>query len=195
MAALCVPDFRSWSEQAGFSGRHAARLRGSGSAPQVSKSVQAGILTPAHINQLCDLIVRSPVPVIAPKPVAQPKPSAQPKSTPPAAALSTPVAATSATAAPNCPSCGVPMILRTAQRGASVGQQFYGCRNFPKCRQMLPVVSSPAEAAPLPPAEPVSPAPPPPASSTQAGFTYRCGKCQSEVRRIARFCQQCGAAL
>jgi ssDNA-binding Zn-finger/Zn-ribbon topoisomerase 1 len=30
-----------------------------------------------------------------------------------------------------CPTCGSGMILRTAHR---TGNEFYGCRNFPKCR-------------------------------------------------------------
>ena len=38
--------------------------------------------------------------------------------------------------APLCPSCGVPMVLRTARRGGHLGEQFYGCANYPKCRQM-----------------------------------------------------------
>lgn len=33
-----------------------------------------------------------------------------------------------------CPSCGGKLILRTAKKGASAGNQFYGCENFPKCR-------------------------------------------------------------
>jgi len=36
---------------------------------------------------------------------------------------------------PLCPKCGVPMVLRTASRGERQGQQFYGCPNFPKCRE------------------------------------------------------------
>ncbi len=40
---------------------------------------------------------------------------------------------------PLCPKCGIPMVLRTAGRGKDKGGQFYGCRNFPRCRQVLPV--------------------------------------------------------
>lgn len=40
-------------------------------------------------------------------------------------------------APPNCPRCGVPMILRTATKGANAGQQFYGCPNYPECRQIV----------------------------------------------------------
>jgi len=36
---------------------------------------------------------------------------------------------------PVCPTCGVPMMLRTAKRGSHQGNQFYGCANYPSCRQ------------------------------------------------------------
>jgi len=42
-------------------------------------------------------------------------------------------------AAPLCPKCDVPMVLRTASRGERAGQQFYGCPNYPKCRETVPV--------------------------------------------------------
>ena len=31
--------------------------------------------------------------------------------------------------------CGVPMVLRTAGRGDRKGEQFYGCPNYPRCRE------------------------------------------------------------
>jgi restriction system protein len=37
-------------------------------------------------------------------------------------------------ASPSCPKCGSAMVLRTARRGKTVGQQFWGCPNYPKCR-------------------------------------------------------------
>lgn len=37
---------------------------------------------------------------------------------------------------PSCPSCGVKMLRRTGKRG-----DFWGCKNFPKCRQMLYIKS------------------------------------------------------
>jgi len=43
--------------------------------------------------------------------------------------------------APDCPKCGIPMVLRTAERGPHKGSQFYGCRNYPECRQIVPVPS------------------------------------------------------
>lgn len=33
-----------------------------------------------------------------------------------------------------CPRCGGNLVLRTAKRGQNVGNRFYGCSNFPKCR-------------------------------------------------------------
>jgi hypothetical protein len=38
---------------------------------------------------------------------------------------------------PYCPKCGERMLLRTAQRGAKAGSQFYGCPNYPKCREII----------------------------------------------------------
>ena len=40
---------------------------------------------------------------------------------------------------PLCPKCGIPMVLRTASQGNYKGQQFYGCPNYPRCREVLPV--------------------------------------------------------
>ena len=37
-------------------------------------------------------------------------------------------------AAPDCPRCGAEMVRRTAGKGRSQGQQFWGCSKFPKCR-------------------------------------------------------------
>ena len=42
-----------------------------------------------------------------------------------------------ADAAPTCPKCGVPMVLRTAKQGKYQGKQFYGCQNFPNCREIV----------------------------------------------------------
>ena len=33
-----------------------------------------------------------------------------------------------------CPRCGSKLVLRTAKKGANIGNQFYGCSSFPKCR-------------------------------------------------------------
>lgn len=35
-----------------------------------------------------------------------------------------------------CPKCGSALLIRTVKSGAKVGQQFWGCSGFPKCRTM-----------------------------------------------------------
>ena len=35
-----------------------------------------------------------------------------------------------------CPKCGSDMVLRTAKRGANVGNKFWGCSTYPKCRMI-----------------------------------------------------------
>ncbi len=42
-------------------------------------------------------------------------------------------------AAPLCPKCGIPMVLRTVTQGEHKGKQFYGCVNYPRCREVKPV--------------------------------------------------------
>lgn len=36
-----------------------------------------------------------------------------------------------------CPWCGKELVLRTAQKGNNIGQKFYGCSSFPKCKYVL----------------------------------------------------------
>ncbi len=38
---------------------------------------------------------------------------------------------------PTCPSCGVKMVRRTASRGRNQGDSFWGCVNYPDCRQII----------------------------------------------------------
>ena len=33
-----------------------------------------------------------------------------------------------------CPKCGSKLVLRTATKGPNVGNKFYGCSSFPKCK-------------------------------------------------------------
>ena len=33
-----------------------------------------------------------------------------------------------------CPKCGGSLVLRTTKKGENVGNQFYGCSNYPKCK-------------------------------------------------------------
>lgn len=40
-----------------------------------------------------------------------------------------------------CPRCGATMVLRTAKRGANVGNQFWGCSSYPRCRYTKAVTS------------------------------------------------------
>jgi len=35
---------------------------------------------------------------------------------------------------PACPKCSHPMVKRTAKKGSNVGEGFWGCAQFPKCR-------------------------------------------------------------
>lgn len=37
---------------------------------------------------------------------------------------------------PICPKCGIPMIERETKKGNKAGQKFYGCSNFPQCREI-----------------------------------------------------------
>ena len=38
---------------------------------------------------------------------------------------------------PTCPSCGIKMELRIARKGANAGNEFWGCRNYPRCKNIL----------------------------------------------------------
>jgi restriction system protein len=38
---------------------------------------------------------------------------------------------------PNCPKCGKPMVLRTAQKGKNAGRQFWGCSGYPDCKGVV----------------------------------------------------------
>ena len=40
---------------------------------------------------------------------------------------------------PRCPKCGVEMVERRATRGRQEGEPFYGCLNFPRCREIVPI--------------------------------------------------------
>jgi hypothetical protein len=42
-------------------------------------------------------------------------------------------------AVPSCPKCEIPMVLRVATKGKNKGRRFYGCSNYPQCRELLPV--------------------------------------------------------
>lgn len=38
---------------------------------------------------------------------------------------------------PSCPKCSVPMVERKATKGRNAGQSFFGCPNYPRCRQVV----------------------------------------------------------
>jgi four helix bundle suffix protein len=40
---------------------------------------------------------------------------------------------------PACPKCGKLMTLRTAQKGARAGKQFWGCSNYPECKGIVDI--------------------------------------------------------
>ena len=39
--------------------------------------------------------------------------------------------------APNCSKCGEKMVERTSTKGGNKGNRFWGCKNFPKCRETV----------------------------------------------------------
>jgi len=40
---------------------------------------------------------------------------------------------------PNCPKCRIPMVIREAKRGSRKGESFYGCENYPQCKETMSV--------------------------------------------------------
>ena len=40
---------------------------------------------------------------------------------------------------PLCPTHGIQMVLRTAKHGSNVGEKFWGCRNYPQCREIIKI--------------------------------------------------------
>ncbi len=53
-----------------------------------------------------------------------------------------PPAAARAAAAPACPLCGRPLVVRTARKGPRAGAQFWGCSGFPDCKGARPLQGS-----------------------------------------------------
>lgn len=45
--------------------------------------------------------------------------------------------AASKDAAPACPKCGSPMVMRTAKKGPNAGGQFWGCPKYPACKGIV----------------------------------------------------------
>jgi restriction system protein len=48
-----------------------------------------------------------------------------------------PVTHSALASTPACPRCQEPMVARMAKRGANVGNEFWGCRRYPKCKATL----------------------------------------------------------
>ena len=46
-------------------------------------------------------------------------------------------------AAPNCPHCRKPMVIKTARTGRNAGD-FWGCADYPKCRGIRPIFRAPS---------------------------------------------------
>jgi restriction system protein len=40
---------------------------------------------------------------------------------------------------PTCPNCEVKLVERIAKKGTTIGQKFWGCINYPRCRYSLPM--------------------------------------------------------
>jgi very-short-patch-repair endonuclease len=38
-----------------------------------------------------------------------------------------------------CPKCNTPMVIRKASKGTKTGTTFFGCANYPHCRETLPI--------------------------------------------------------
>jgi hypothetical protein len=41
---------------------------------------------------------------------------------------------------PICKKCGHPMVIRTSSKGEQTGKSFYGCSNFPRCRETVEII-------------------------------------------------------
>lgn len=48
------------------------------------------------------------------------------------------VVSQSRTSVPICPKCQIEMVIRETKKGNHAGQKFYGCVNYPRCRQIEP---------------------------------------------------------
>ncbi len=44
--------------------------------------------------------------------------------------------------APVCKKCGITIVLRQAKRGEHKGQKFYGCPNYPRCKEIVNLSAS-----------------------------------------------------
>ena len=65
------------------------------------------------------------------------EPAAAPTVTPAAKAVPQKVLSVQTQVAPACPKCGAMMLLRTANKGANAGGQFWGCPKYPACKGIV----------------------------------------------------------
>lgn len=66
-------------------------------------------------------------------------PAVEQFTTPPTVSANALLPASASTTAPQCPSCAIPMVRRVARQGANRGRSFWGCNNYPKCREIRQV--------------------------------------------------------
>lgn len=95
----------------------------------LDRACQAAGLTLVHVKAQRSYHTGGIASLVAPI-LAGPKPRPVPAD---------PAATVSDSAEPSCPRCGVTMVLRTAKQGDRLGQKFWGCPNYPKCREVVPV--------------------------------------------------------
>jgi restriction system protein len=80
-------------------------------------------------DTLLALVRADGAPAVGKKTLAQPQASPVVARVPVETAAADPVA---------CPQCGSAMVTRTAKRGASAGEKFWGCSRYPACRGTRP---------------------------------------------------------
>lgn len=42
---------------------------------------------------------------------------------------------------PLCPKCSSPMVIREPKRGPNKGKKFYGCSNYPECKDIISILA------------------------------------------------------
>ena len=73
-----------------------------------------------------------------PRPVTpQPRTVLAPSAAPSIATTAGPDQGPAESVPPKCPKCGMAMVLRTAGRATYAGKRFWGCSEFPKCREIV----------------------------------------------------------
>ena len=97
--------------------------------------IEAGCLTPslktnlAHSKHVKTIVENKRVPKVITKQVFESK--VEPKET------CNQMLEIQEGVAKSCPKCGSEMALRQAKKGKYVGNKFWGCTNFPKCRKVI----------------------------------------------------------